>query len=144
MSSTESIGFEIRIMFNLLRRKMSQFLPPPPHMGLTEMECQTISYLYEHRHEEVFQKNLEDWFCIRASTASRMLKGLEQKGILLRTPLEQDGRMKRLSLTQECLEHHEHINQRLRELDEVLLKGLSEEEQETFVHIMHKIQKNLS
>lgn len=140
----ESIGFEIRIMFNLLRRKMLQLLPPPPHLGLTEMEYQTIHYLYENRHKDVFQKNVEEWFCIRRSTASRMLKGLEQKGILVRTPTEQDGRMKRLSLTQECLEHHEHVNQRLKELDDVILKGLTEDERITFLRIARKIEKNLS
>lgn len=143
MQSDESVVFEIRTLFNLLRRKMLQVLPPPRHVGLTEMEYQTIHYLYEHRDQDVFQKNLEEWFCIRRSTASRMLKGLENKGILVRTPCEKDGRMKKLSLTQECLEQHEHVQICLRELDRILIEDLSEQEREDFLRIAHKIKRNL-
>ena len=50
--------------------------------------------------QDILQKDLEGWFNIRRSTATEILKRMEQKGLIARTPVAYDKRLKNVVLTE--------------------------------------------
>ena len=139
-----TVGFTIRALSNLLRRKMFELVPPPPERaGVTEMEGQIMGYLCDHPDREFYQKDVEEMFCIRRSTASRFLKGLERGGLLVRQSVPRDARLKKLVPTEKAISIHEEINRTNRELEDILTADLTREELESFLSTAHKIQRNL-
>ena len=54
-------------------------------------------------HGDVYQKDVEQEFRIRRSTATVMLQSLEQKGYLVRVASTEDARLKRILLTEKAI-----------------------------------------
>lgn len=172
MSQEEKrIGFELKIVNNLIRRRLSgsiceaelahtkteEFIDissqnPDPEStekigqcGIMGMQVPIIGYICEHSREgDVFQKNIEQEFNIRRSTATVMLQSLEQKGYLLREPVEYDARLKRIVLTPKAIKHDEMIRKRIDTFNQELEKGITEEERAEFFRILDKIKQNLA
>ena len=144
MERQNTIGFTITTLSNLLRRKMFQLAPPPPEReGITAMSGQIMGYLCEHAGTDIYQKDVEEVFCIRRSTASQFLKGLERSGLLLRQPVLRDARLKLLVPTPKALALHQQFNQAAQQMEALLTQGISQEELDTFLAVAHKIQRNL-
>ncbi len=137
------IGYQIRTLSNLLKRKIFAYAPPPDHFGLTGMQARIVAYLYENRDRAVYQKEIEEHFSIRRSTASRFLSTLEEKGILERETADFDARRKKLSLTPHACLQHEKIAEKVREIEQQAAKGLTEQEIQQFMQIAEKIKRNL-
>ena len=72
-----------------------------------------------------------------------MLQNLEQKGYVIRQPVERDGRLKKILLTEKALERNALIHRRIQEFNEELEFGITEEEREQFLMILRKIEENL-
>lgn len=137
------IGYQIRTLSNLLKRKVFECAPPPDQLGLTGMQAGIVAYLYENREREIYQKDIEESFSIRRSTASRFLKALEEKGILERETTDFDARRKKLSLTPHAQAQHEKIAEKLKMIEQQATRGLTEEEIKEFLAIAEKIKQNL-
>ena len=137
------IGYQIRTLSNLMKRKMLQLLPAPLDDSITGVQGQVIGFLYHHRQEDIYQKDLEQWFCVRRSTASRLLKNLEDRGIIRRTPVAHDARLKKVTLTPEAIVRQEEFYQYLLQLEDTLAQGLTQQELETFAKLCNKIKDNL-
>ena len=101
----------------LVRRSLEQAIAQA-----TEQECEALSgrnfwvlrYLSEHSHTPVFQKDLETAFQVRRSTVSGTVELMEQKGLLVRRPVNGDARLTQLCLTprgQEVLQAATHAAQ---------------------------------
>lgn len=137
------IGYEMRVVSNLLKRKIFQILPPPPKDRITDTQRRVIDYLYQNRDKEIFQKDIENLLCIRRSTASRMLKSLEEKKIIIRSSVMRDARLKKLSLAKETLTKQNEFHEKVEYIENLLTHGLSDEEITTFINILEKIKANL-
>ena len=145
MERQNTIGFTISTLSNLLRRKMFQLTPPPPEReGITAMSGQILGYLCEHAGSDIYQKDVEEMFCIRRSTASQFLKSLERSGLLIRRSVPRDARLKLLVPTSRALALHQQFNQAAQEMEALLSRGITPEELELFLTVAHKIQRNLS
>ena len=137
------IGYEMWVVSNLLKRKIFQILPPPPKDRITDTQRRVIDYLYQNRDKEIFQKDIENLLCIRRSTASRMLKSLEEKKIRIRSSVMRDARLKKLSLAKETLTKQNEFHEKVEYIENLLTHGLSDEEITTFINILEKIKANL-
>ena len=102
-----------------------------------------IDYFYQNRNNDIFQKDFEEKFSIRSSTASRMLKTMEQNGFIERVSVENDGRLKKIVLTDKAAENHKKIIKSIEQREEKLRKGLSESELEIFFKVMKKLTENM-
>ena len=131
MQHERYVGFEIKALSNLLRRRLMSTAEHPQGM-LTEIEGVLIGYLCHNKEQKIYQKDLEQVFCIRSSTASRLLKRLEDEGLVLRSMGEKDARMKRITATA-----------RAQALEAVLTRGLSPEEIDQFLATAEKLKRNL-
>ncbi len=138
------IGFELKSVNNLIRRKMdNSFLVN----GLDEvvgMQGPMLGYIHENSQKrDVFQRDIEKEFNIRRSTATVVLQNLEQKGFLVREPVDYDARLKKIVLTQKAIEHNNMIRERITAFNKALEKGITDSEKETFFRILDKIKNNL-
>ena len=67
------VGFEIKTVHNLLKRDFDKSPIHDKFKGLTGVQKWVIGYLSEHEGQDVFQRDLEEEFSIRRSTATGIL-----------------------------------------------------------------------
>lgn len=134
---------ELRTMANLIRH-ITEHCPAIFRVnGLTTIQCMIIGYLSENDTRDIFQRDLEAQFMIRRSTVTGILQGMERRGLILRQPVAQDARLKKLSLTEAGAEIHQKVQQSLREIEERALDGISEEDFLIFCRTLEKMKQNL-
>ena len=145
MSNMEpQIGFRIKAINNMIRRNLDIRFAEAGLDEITGMQGPLLGYLDVHtREKNIFQKDLEKEFNIRRSTATVMLQNLEQKGYLVREPVDSDARLKRIVLTKKARQVNRDIRRQIDAFNQELESGLTQEEKETFLRISDKIMKNL-
>lgn len=140
----DPIGHRIKILSNLMKRNMDVFFDERSNRA-TLMQIWIIGYLQdqEDKHKETFQKDIEAEFSINRSTTSEMLKLMCKKGMIQRVPVSYDGRLKKIVLTDQSREFNKKIEEHMHFLHDNLVRGLSEEEKQTFVSISDKLINNM-
>ena len=113
-------------------------------VGISGSQGTILDYiLVEGMKRKVYQKDIEREFGLRPPTASEVLKALEKRELICRVPDEEDGRWKRIVFTKKAEKIHEALRREIEESEALLLRGISREEQETFLEIAGKMLKNL-
>lgn len=139
-----SIGFRLKSVNNLIRRKLDTKFEEDGLADIVGMQGPMIGYIYDKsKTHDIFQRDLEKAFDIRRSTATVMLQNLEQKGLIIREPVEYDARLKKLVLTDRAIELNMAIRRRIDAFNERLEEGITQEEKEEFFRILDKIIRNL-
>lgn len=142
MKRVKTIGFEIKTISNLIKRKINE--SPFEFNDITGMQGWMLKYIHtESQYNNVFQKDIEKEFKIRRSTATGILQLLEKNGYITRESVAEDARLKKIVLTEKAIIAQEELRKRCRELDDIIENGLTNEEIETFFKIAEKIKKNL-
>lgn len=92
----------------------------------------------------MFQRDIQEQFSIRRSTVTGILQLMEKNGLITRSSVEQDARLKKLELTPRAIELHERIERSVRQVEERISHCLTPEEKETFIQLCEKIRADLS
>lgn len=138
----KTIGFEMRNIHNLVKREFSN-IHGFSHENSTCLHGWLVEYLIKNKDKEIFQRDLEEEFAMRRSTASRMLRLMEKNDMIIRLPVGQDARLKKIVLTDKALHIHETIMKHSLKLDTKMKDGISEEDLKTFFSVIDQIKKNL-
>ncbi len=134
-------GKVINKISNRLRRRSAAL---QEKLGISGAQGNVLHYiLIDGRKRPVYQKDIEKEFGLRPSTATEALKNLEAKGLICRISEKQDGRLKRIELTSKAEEIRHLITSQIAESENLLLKGITEEERRIFIEIGKKMLKNL-
>ena len=134
-------GKVINKISNRLRRRSVAL---QEKLGMSGAQGNILNYiLVDGRKRPVYQKDIEKEFGLRPSTATEALKNLEAKGPICRISEKQDGRLKRIELTSKAEEIRHLITSEIAESENLLLKGITEEERRIFIEIGKKMLKNL-
>ena len=134
-------GKVINKISNRLRRRSVAL---QEKLGMSGAQGNILNYiLVDGRKRPVYQKDIEKEFGLRPSTATEALKNLEAKGLICRISEKQDGRLKRIELTSKAEEIRHLITSEIAESENLLLKGITEEERPIFIEIGKKMLKNL-
>ena len=134
-------GKVINKISNRLRRRSVAL---QERLGMSGAQGNILNYiLVDGRKRPVYQKDIEKEFGLRPSTATEALKNLEAKGLICRISEKQDGRLKRIELTSKAEEIRHLITSEIAESENLLLKGITEEERRIFIEIGKKMLKNL-
>ena len=141
--SPQVIPAQIRRVDNLIFRKINQFARENGVEQATPMHGWIIEYLYRHRDEPVFQRDIEREFSITRSTVTNILQLMERKGYIQRQSVPQDARLKRLILTEEGVRVHEKTMLSLHQTDEFVAGLLTEEENAELLRLLNKLRKGL-
>ena len=143
MDREKDIGFAVRRLSNLIKRDVEK---SKIRLGLdpvTSVNGWAIGYLFANRDKDIFQKDFENQFSIRRSTASNILKSMEQKGLIERISVESDARLKKIVLTEKAFEIHRKIMLEIEEREQRLRKNISEDELTAFFNVMNKLSANM-
>ena len=111
--------------------------------NLSSMQVWVIEYLYENQQRDIFQRDLEADFNVRRSTVSGILQNLERKGYIHRESVNQDARLKKITLTDEAVKIHKQMMQKVAILEEQMTKNITNEEWIVFYQVLEKIKDNL-
>ena len=137
------VGPLIHKMDKMLSRNMAAMMRSAGLDELTLMHGWILRYLYERQWEEIFQKDIEKFFSIGRSTVTNLIQLMERNGYIARESVPGDARLKKVKLTEKGITNHEMAEEFIRRLDGELIRGLTEEELDTFYSVMNKIKGNL-
>lgn len=143
MNDVPMIGTRLRQLSILMKRRVDQRLAQAGIDQVTGDQGRVIGYITHHQDQPVFQRDLEEEFRIRRSTATGILQLMEEKGLLERRPVEWDARLKQLCLTPQALAIHQAIETQIRLAEEELASCLTPEELEQFFAIAAKLRRHL-
>ena len=113
-------------------------------LGITETQGRILEYiLLESREHPLFQKDIEAEFGLRPSTATELLKSLEEQKLIRRVSSENDGRYKIIRFTGAAEELRAVLRGELMRTEELLTRGISETELADFMRIAAQMLTNL-
>ena len=133
----------LRVMSNFVKKYISEKIVV---LGLTSFQCGVLNYIKQNTKDDsvVFQKNLEDFFVTSKSSMSDLLWSLENKGLIIRTSLENgDSRKKEIKLTDEGIRISDLTDKFLDEVEEFFLSALENEEKEELFKIFRKFNERM-
>ena len=134
-------GKVINKISNRLRRRSHVI---QKSIGITGAQGTVLDYiLVEGMERDIYQKDIEQEFGLRPSTATQILKSLEAEKLICRVADEQDGRWKRIIFTKEAEKIRSLLKQEVEDTEDLLLQGISQEEQRLFMDIAERMLKNL-
>lgn len=140
----KQIVAEVGMLGNLLKRQMACVSMECGEQNLTGMQALLIRHLLMTEEQgDCFQRDLEEKFRWRRSTATGMLQLMEQHGLIRREPVERDARLKRLVLTDRARALGQYIQTRLDETETHLREGINEQELATWFAVCEKLRTNL-
>lgn len=144
MPHTLDIGFQLHSLSNLMRRRM-EHSEVFSHMddNVTRNNGWILNYLAHHSDRDIYQKDIENDFCIRPSTVSKVIRLMESKSLLCREAVPGDARLKKLVLTPEGKKLQAAIEREQQETERLLRRGVTEEELRVFHQVMEKFKNNI-
>ncbi|MFV0529649.1 MAG: MarR family winged helix-turn-helix transcriptional regulator [Lachnospiraceae bacterium] len=147
MSESFHIGMEINMLSNLIHREIDRSIaknaPELAKENVTGVNGRVIGFLSAHADQDIFQKDIEEVLRIRRSTASTLLKGMEEKGYIHRESVAFDARLKKLVLTEKAINMQRKIIGDIERFENELRAGITDAELVVFESVIHKIRENL-
>lgn len=140
----KSVGYEIGSCSRLLHRRMLSLPDVSEGERLTGMHGWVLGYLYDHDNEDVYQKDIERIAEQRRSTTTAMLQNMEKNGLIIRSSVDCDARLKKITLTEKGRKLQIQVIKNLRDLEQDITKGMTPEEIDTYIALTQKIKNNLS
>ena len=137
------IPAQMRRVNNLIFRKINQFHRENGVENVTPMHDWIMSYLYWHKEEPVYQRDIEREFSITRSTVTNILQLMERKGYIERRSVPQDARLKQLVLTEEGIRFHENTIRSFHQTDDYVAGLLTEEENTELLRLLNKLRDAL-
>lgn len=137
------IGLEIHKTDRLIKRFIDSDAAKCHADKLTGTHGRALGYLHRNRDRDIFQKDFEQEFNIRRSTASSILSLMEKNGLIKRESVEYDARLKKITLTEKAVEIQKLVDASFDRFEEMLGKGIDEAELEVFLKVLDKIRANI-
>ena len=143
MQQNERVLFALHKTSRCIKRYVDRRTQQICDGGVTGTHGWAIGWLYDRRHEDVFQRDFEKACGVRRSTATSILQLMEKNGLIVRESVPYDARLKKITLTEKALLLHRQIDSAFDELEEKLRASLSERELSCFFSVLQKIQKEV-
>ena len=135
------IGRLIHILSRQMKRKVDEEVSK---YNVTAVQCSFIGYIFTKSKEgNVYAKEIESRFNMRRATVAEILSLMEKNGLIKRSSMNKDARLKIITLTDKSLEIKNRIEKEIKKVEKELEKGLTKEELESFMSTLKKMSKNL-
>jgi len=112
-------------------------------LGLNSQQGRMIGYIYEHQDIGIIQKDLAKVFQRTEASITSMLQGLEKKGYIERRIPKENERQKNIHVLPKGAELIEDFNKLVVEAEENIIANLTEQEKETLLALLLKVDRNL-
>ncbi len=125
-----------------ISRTIEGILQKSPFTG---SEGQILHFLLEEEDNGniVYQKSIEKEFNLRPSSASEILKRMEQKGYILRVSVPNDARLKKIVATEDARNYAKAVRDGFLNFESLLTNDISDEDLEIFKRIILQLNTNL-
>lgn len=140
ISLTQNAARYVSKLSNKLRRKFDMLSSRKEFSG---SQGRTLRFLLAQT-DDVFQKDIEEEYSIRPSTATELLKQMEKNGLIVREPVAYDNRLKKIVVTDKALRYKQQVAEDLTALEETLVKDIPEADLQVFFRVIEKMMDNLS
>lgn len=137
------LGFECRTVANMVMRTVNERALFKESDALTGVQGLVIHFLYKHRDQDVCQRDIEKRFNVRRSTVTQTLRLMERNGLVVRSSVDGDARLKKLSLTGKAIQLHEKINCEIDKVEQLVLKGIPQADIDKCFEVLSKVKQNL-
>lgn len=142
MKRKDTIGYKIRLIHNQIHKTM-EAKRKENEGDLTAVQCWMMRFIKDREGEDIYQRDIEKEFKISRATASNMLSLMERKGLIERLPVEHDARLKKLVLTERARNMQERAESDMKQMEDVLVRGMSEAEILQLKNALNRILENL-
>ena len=146
MEKKRSMGKAIRSLDKLIMRRFDRDRPDREVLErITGTNRWVIAYLVEQEKagREVCQRDLEEAFGVTRSTVSKVVDLMERKGLIERTSVSRDARLKKLTLLPKAWALSKQMHEYAEGVERELTRGFSPEEIENLFHYIDRIRENL-
>lgn len=140
ISLTKSAARYVSKLSNKLRRKLDMLSSRQEFSG---SQGRTLHFLLAQT-DDIFQKDIEEEYSIRPSTATELLKQMEKNNLIVRKPASYDNRLKKIVVTDKALTYKKQVVEDLTKLEETLTRDIPEEKMDIFFEVIEKMMDNLS
>ncbi|MBO0473131.1 hypothetical protein IGL98_002754 [Enterococcus sp. DIV0840] len=137
------IGLKIRILANELNRKAAEILKEDGEAS-SSIQMRILNFIHRRNSQQVpvYQKDIEQEFDIRRSTATGLLQTMDKRLFIERRSCKEDNRYKTIILTELGQQKVKENIVKLHKFDELLVQGISEEHVTIFFDVMEKLSEN--
>jgi DNA-binding MarR family transcriptional regulator len=140
---SRKLGFELHRSSRLVKRYMDNDTSKLYIEKITGTHGWALGFFFHNKDRDVFQKDFEQEFNIRRSTASNILALIEKNGLIQREGVPYDARLKKITLTQKALDIQQKIDKSFEKLEDTIKQDITDEELEVFFRVIDKINSNL-
>ena len=137
------IGYAVNSLGRRISRVMSSIPAMRENKNLTGIQIWVLNFLFRKEGEQVFQRDVEQEFNIRRSTATELLKAMERGGLIRREAVEYDARLKRIVLTEYAENIRKQLQVQICKTEAIMTDGFSEAEIEQFFSFVERFKNNL-
>lgn len=142
MDGERRIGREAIIFANRIHRTIDK---ETSKYGVTGVQGRILGYIYrESDKRNVFQKNIEEELDVRRSSVTSVLQLMEKNGLINRISVCEDGRLKKLILTEKGLETHYKVRSCIDKMEESFRSQLSIDEFNILVSLIDRLSKKIA
>jgi DNA-binding MarR family transcriptional regulator len=135
-------GRLVRMISHQLRRQNAL---PEGDSGLTSIQQHMLNFiLLETLHRDLYQKDIEEEFQIRKSTATGSLQLLEKKGLISRENDKNDARLKRIVPTKEAEALRPGLLKVINQREARLLAGIPKDELRICFKVLYQVLDNVT
>ena len=137
------IGLEVKILGSLIDREIRAKVAVDNLDKMTNMHGHIIGFLRHNSDREIFQRDIERRFMISGASVSEILKLMEKNGLIERKPVERDGRLKKIVLTEKAVAMHDEVQASIDSVEKEIDGLITEEERAEFDRIAVKLKEKL-
>lgn len=113
--------------------------------GLTQMQRHILRFiLLETMRRDIYQKDVEEEFQIRKSTATGILQLMEKNGFIYRECSKEDARLKKIVPTKKSEALREEILKQIQTMEKRLTENIPEEEVAICMKVLWNMFDNLA
>ena len=138
----KDIGQQLASLNHLIKRNLQNELSSEL-MRISAANGYILVYLYENKQNDVFQRDLEEYFNITRSSASKVLSLMETKGLIRRGGVDGDARLKKLVITKEGEMMLEALSDSRKQMEDKLTDGFSEDELDRLHDYLRRMKENM-
>jgi len=109
--------------------------------NLTISQFRVLAYLWDYGEQKINQKMIHEFLEIRPSSLTKLIKILEQKGLIRKETDPDDSRNKTIKLTDKGMGIKKLCLQRITESEAYLLQDFSHQEIGILTELLLKIKK---
>ena len=143
MEYTRMLGFELRMIHNLTKEIVRKSHPVTDKPPLTQLQAGIMGYLFRNQEKSICQKHIEEKFNISGATVSNTLQVMEKNGLIIRSCMDEDARLKRITMTQTALQDHMLVEEHMQMMERKMREGMSDEEQEELFRLLAVVRNNM-